>query len=68
MNSRSATSGPLLPSEAGQATIRSGVGARPKAKPIELLGRVKVQELTTRRVRAWQKLISEEVSIPPTRR
>lgn len=51
-----------------QATIRSGVGARPKAKPIELLGRVKVQELTTRRVRAWQKLISEEVSIPPTRR
>jgi integrase len=55
--------GPLLPSEARRATIRSGVGARPKAKPIELLDRVKVQELTTRRVRAWHKLISEEVSI-----
>jgi integrase len=55
--------GPLLPSEARRAIVRSGVGARPKAKPIELLGRVKVQELTTRRVRAWHKLISEEVSV-----
>jgi integrase len=54
--------GPLLPSEARRAIVRSGVGARPKAKPIELLGRVKVQELTTRRVRAWHRLISEEVS------
>jgi integrase len=55
--------GPLLPSEARLAIVRSGVGARPKAKPIELLGRVKVQELTTRRVRAWHKLISDEVSV-----
>jgi len=55
--------GPLFPSDARRATIRSGVGARPKAKPIELLGRVKVQELTTRRVRAWHKLISDEVSV-----
>ena len=55
--------GPLLLSEARRATIRSGVAARPKAKPIELLGRVKVQELTTRRVRAWHKLISEEASV-----
>jgi integrase len=55
--------GPLLPSDARRAIVRSGVGARPKAKPIELLGRVKVQELTTRRVRAWHKLISEEVSV-----
>ena len=54
--------GPLLPSEARRAIVRSGVGARPKAKPIELLGRVKIQELTTRRIRAWHKLISEEVS------
>jgi integrase len=54
--------GPMLPSEARRAIVRSGVGARPKAKPIELLGRVKVQELTTRRVRAWHRLISEEVS------
>ena len=55
--------GPLLPSEARRAICRSGVGARPKARAIELLGRVKVQELTTRRVRAWHKLISEEVSV-----
>jgi integrase len=55
--------GPLLPSDARRAIVRSGVGARPKAKPIELLGRVKVHELTTRRVRAWHKLISEEVSV-----
>ena len=63
MSSRSVHRGPLLPSEARRATIRSGVGARPKAKPIELLGRVKVHELTTRRVRAWHKLISEEISV-----
>jgi len=55
--------GPLLPSEARQATIRSGLGATPKARAIELLGRVKVLELTTRRIRAWHKLISEEVSV-----
>jgi integrase len=55
--------GPLLPSEARRAIVRSGVGARPRAKPIELLGRVKVQELTTRRVRTWHKLISDEVSV-----
>ncbi len=55
--------GPLLPSEARRAIVRSGVGARPKARAIELLGRVKVQELTTRRVRAWHKTISDEVSV-----
>ena len=55
--------GPLLPSEARRAIVRSGVGARPKASAIELLGRVKVRELTTRRIRAWHKLISEEVSV-----
>jgi len=53
--------GPLLTSEARREIVRSGVGARPKA--IELLGRVKVQELTTRRIRAWHKLISDEVSV-----
>ena len=55
--------GPLLPSEARRAIVQSGVGARPKARAIELLGRVKVQELTPRRIRAWHKLISEEVSV-----
>jgi integrase len=55
--------GPLAPSEARRAIIASGKGAAAKAKPIELLGREKVQELTTRRIRAWHKLLSDEVSI-----
>jgi integrase len=55
--------GPLPPSEARREVIMSGKGAASKAKPIELLGREKVQELTTRRIRAWHKLLSEEVSI-----
>jgi integrase len=55
--------GPLAPSEARRAIILSGVGAKPKARAIELLGRERVQELTTRRIRAWHKLISDEVSI-----
>jgi integrase len=55
--------GPLPSTEARRATIRSGVGARGKARAIELLGRVKVQELTTRQIRAWHTTISEEVSV-----
>jgi integrase len=55
--------GPLPPSEARRAIMASGKGTGPKVKPIELLGREKVQVLTTRRIRAWHKLISDEVSI-----
>ncbi len=55
--------GPLPTGEARRAIIRSGKGAKPKDRPIELLGREKVQELTTRRIRAWHKLLSDEVSI-----
>jgi integrase len=55
--------GPLPPSEARRAIIRSGVGAKSKARAIDLLGRVKVQELTTRQIRTWHKAISDEVSI-----
>ena len=55
--------GPLPPSDTRRAIIASGKGAAAKAKPIELLGREKVQELTTRRIRAWHKLLSDEVSI-----
>ena len=55
--------GPLLPREARRAIVRSGVGARPKAKPIPLLGPIKIVELTPRRIRAWHKLVSEEVSV-----
>jgi integrase len=55
--------GPLPTGEARRAIIHSGKGAKPKDRPIELLGREKVQELTTRRIRTWHKLLSEEVSI-----
>ena len=48
--------GPLSPRDARIAIIHSGKGAKPKDRPIELLGREKVQELTTRRIRAWHKL------------
>jgi integrase len=55
--------GPLAPRQARRAIIASGKGVTPKASSIELLGREKVHELTTRRIRAWHKLLSEEVSI-----
>ena len=55
--------GPLLPAEAREAIVRSGTGAKPNARPLELLGHVKAQELTTRHIRAWHKQITEEVSV-----
>lgn len=55
--------GPLLPASARIATIRSGLGNKPIAIPLSLLGKVKVQDLTTRDIRAWHKLISDEVSV-----
>ena len=55
--------GPLPPREARRAIIRSGIGARPKAKPIPMLGTVKVAELNTRRIRGWHRLLSDEVSL-----
>jgi integrase len=55
--------GPLPPREARRAIVRSGKGVKPKGKPIPLLGGEKVQELTTRRIRAWHKQLSDEVSV-----
>jgi integrase len=55
--------GPLPPRDARIAIINSGKGRTSKANSIELLSRGKVQELTTRQIRAWHKLISDEVSI-----
>jgi integrase len=55
--------GQLPTGEARRAIIHSGKGTKPKDRPIGRLGREKVQELTTRRIRAWHKLLSEEVSI-----
>lgn len=55
--------GPLLPKSERQSTMRSGKGQKPNARPLTLLGHIKVQNLTTRDIRAWHKLISEEVSV-----
>ena len=55
--------GPLLPAEARLAIIRSGTGAKPKTRAIELLANIKVQDLTTRQIRDWHKLIADEVSV-----
>jgi integrase len=55
--------GPLHSGEARWAIIMSGKGAAPKVRAIELLGRIKVQALTTRQIWAWHKTISEEVSV-----
>lgn len=55
--------GPLLPADARLAIKQSGTGKRPNARPLPLLGHVKVQELTTRQIRQWHKLISDEVSV-----
>ncbi len=55
--------GPLPPAEARRATVRSGVGARPKVVNIPLLAAEKVRELTTRRIRAWHRLLTDEVSL-----
>ena len=53
----------MLPAEARRAAIQSGTGAKPNVRPLPLLGPIKVQELTTRQIRAWHKLISDEVSV-----
>jgi integrase len=55
--------GPLLPADARLAIKQSGVGKKPNARPLPLLGHVKAQELTTRQIRQWHKLVSEEVSV-----
>jgi integrase len=55
--------GPLPARDARIGIIYSGKRTKPKDRPIELLSREKVQELTTRRIRAWHKLLSDEVSV-----
>jgi integrase len=54
---------PLPPAEDRCATIRSGTGAKPKSRSIELLGNVKLHELCTRQVRAWHRTLSDELSV-----
>lgn len=55
--------GPLATSEARIATVRSGTGKRSPAKTLDLLGRIRVQDLTTKDIRAWHRRITEEVSV-----
>ena len=55
--------GPLQAADARKATVMSGTGKRSPTKSLELLGQIKVQDLTTRQIRAWHRQISEEVSV-----
>jgi integrase len=55
--------GPLLPKDARRKIMLAGRKTKPSAKPIELLGQIKAKELTTREIRAWHRLISDEVSV-----
>lgn len=55
--------GPLATSEARRATVRSGTGKRSPAKTLDLLGRIRVQDLTTKDIRVWHRRITEEVSV-----
>lgn len=59
---RSYVVGPLPPAEARRAKVRSGKGKPAAAKPIALLGNVKISDLSTRAIREWHRLISDEVS------
>lgn len=59
---RSYIVGPLPPAEARRAKVRSGKGKSVEAKPIALLGQVKVADLATRTIRDWHRIISDEVS------
>lgn len=62
--------GPLASAEVRKALIYSGTGTDPRPNEqwseqsdMALLGHVKVQQLTTRDIRAWHRLISDEVSV-----
>lgn len=59
---RSYIVGPLPPAEARRAKVRSGKGKEVAAKPIALLGNIKIADLSTRTIRDWHRLISDEVS------
>lgn len=61
--------GPLLTREGREAKIRSGKGVAPKNAPlVSCIGHIKVQDLTTRDIRAWHRRICEEVSISAANR
>lgn len=61
--------GPLLKRPFREAMIRSGTGAIPAgAAYVECIGHVKVVDLTTRMIREWHRVISEEASITAANR
>lgn len=59
---RSYIVGPLPPAEARRAKVRSGKGKKVATKAIPLLGHIKVADLSTRSIRDWHRLMSDEVS------
>lgn len=55
--------GPVAVSDVRKALIKSGKKKIPASEHLQLLGTVKVQNLTTRQIREWHRLISDEVSV-----
>ena len=55
--------GPMPTTEARKALV--ALGKRDKSTPpsLTLLGKVKTQDLTTRQIREWHRMISQEVSV-----
>lgn len=55
--------GPMPATEARKAMV--ALGKRDKSTPpsLTLLGKVKTQDLTTRQIREWHRMISQEVSV-----
>ena len=55
--------GPMPASEARKALVALGKRAKSAPPSLTLLGKVKTHDLTTRQIREWHRMISQEVSI-----
>jgi integrase len=55
--------GPIAVSKVREASIKSGKGKVSTSEHLPLLGLIKVQNLSTRQIREWHRLISDEVSV-----
>ena len=55
--------GPMPATEARKALVALGKRAESAPPSLTLLGKVKTQDLTTRQIREWHRMISQEVSV-----
>ena len=55
--------GPMPATEARKASVALGKRAESAPPSLTLLGKVKTQDLTTRQIREWHRMISQEVSV-----